>query len=44
VRKLLKSGELLFTEGEPCHDWQIIASGKVRIFKTSANGREQVLA
>ena len=44
VRKLLKSGELLFTEGEPCHGLQIIASGKVRIFKTSANGREQVLA
>jgi len=44
VRKLLKSGELLFSEGEPCHGLHIIASGGVRIFKTSVNGREQVLA
>jgi CRP-like cAMP-binding protein len=44
ARKLLKSGELLFSEGEPCHGLHIIATGKVRIFKSSANGREQVLA
>ncbi len=44
VRKLFKSGELLFSEGEPCHGLHIIADGKVRIFKTSVNGREQVLA
>jgi CRP/FNR family transcriptional regulator len=44
VRKPFKSGELLFSEGEPCHGLHIIASGKVRIFKTSVNGREQVLA
>ena len=44
VRKPLKSGESLFSEGEPCHGLHIIASGKVRIFKTSVNGREQVLA
>lgn len=44
VRKLFSSGELLFSEGEPCNGLQIIARGKVRIFKTSASGREQVLA
>jgi CRP/FNR family transcriptional regulator len=44
VRKRLHSGKLLFTEGEPCHGLQIIAKGKVRIFKTSSGGREQVLA
>jgi CRP/FNR family transcriptional regulator len=44
VRKLLSSGELLFSEGEPCSGLHIIARGKVRIFKTSVNGREQVLA
>lgn len=44
ARKLFKSGELLFSEGEPCHGLHIVASGKVRIFKASANGREQVLA
>ena len=44
VRKLFTSGELLFSEGEPCNGLHIIAQGKVRIFKTSPNGREQVLA
>jgi len=44
VRKLFSAGELLFSEGEPCNGLQIIALGKVRIFKTSMSGREQVLA
>ena len=44
VRKLFSSGELLFSEGEPCSGLHIISGGKVRIFKTSVNGREQVLA
>lgn len=44
VRKLFSAGELLFSEGEPCSGLHIIALGKVRIFKTSVNGREQVLA
>jgi CRP/FNR family transcriptional regulator len=35
---------LLFSEGEPCNGLHIIARGRVRIFKTSVNGREQVLA
>ncbi len=44
VRKLFSTGELLFSEGEPCHGLHIVARGRVRIFKTSMNGREQVLA
>jgi CRP-like cAMP-binding protein len=44
VRKLFGAGELLFSEGEPCNGLHIIARGKVRIFKTSVSGREQVLA
>ncbi|HWA94427.1 MAG TPA: Crp/Fnr family transcriptional regulator [Terracidiphilus sp.] len=44
VRKIFTDGELLFSEGEPCSGLHIIARGKVRIFKTSASGREQVLA
>jgi CRP/FNR family transcriptional regulator len=44
ARKHFAAGELLFSEGEPCAGIQIIARGKVRIFKTSVNGREQVLA
>lgn len=44
VRKSFQAGELLFTEGEPCRGLHIIARGRVRIFKTSVGGREQVLA
>lgn len=44
VRKLYAAGELLFSEGEPCAGLHVIAKGKVRIFKTSVSGREQVLA
>lgn len=44
VRKLFSVGEMIFSEGEPCSGLHIIASGKVRIFKTSVSGREQVLA
>lgn len=43
VRKMFSAGELLFSEGEPCNGLHVIASGKVRIFKSSMNGREQVL-
>ena len=38
------SGELLFSEGEPCTGLYMIASGRVRIFKVSSSGREHVLA
>lgn len=36
-------GELLFSEGEPCAGLYVVISGRVRIFKTSSSGREQVL-
>jgi CRP/FNR family transcriptional regulator len=38
------SGELLFSEGEPCQGLYVVVSGRVRIFKTAPNGREHVLA
>jgi len=44
VRKSYAAGEWLFTEGEPCTGLHIVSSGRVRIFKTSVGGREQVLA
>src|SRR6185437_1298905 len=37
-------GELMFHEGGPCAGLFVIETGNVRIFKTSAGGREQVLA
>jgi CRP/FNR family cyclic AMP-dependent transcriptional regulator len=38
------SGELVFSEGAPCVGLYIVYKGRVRIFKTSPSGREQVLA
>ncbi|MGA8599010.1 MAG: Crp/Fnr family transcriptional regulator [Bryobacteraceae bacterium] len=43
IRRFL-AGELLFSEGEPCSGLYVVAAGRVRIFKTSSGGREQVLA
>lgn len=36
-------GNLLFSAGEPCRGLYIVESGRVRIFRTSPAGREQVL-
>jgi CRP/FNR family transcriptional regulator len=44
VRKRYGHGELLFCEGDLCRGLYIIDAGKLRIFKSSASGREQVLA
>lgn len=44
ARKHYQPGELIFSEGDACSGLHIITEGKVRIFKTSASGREQVLA
>jgi CRP/FNR family transcriptional regulator len=43
VPRTYSKGELLFTEGETCTGLFIVESGRVRIFKSSPNGREQVL-
>jgi len=37
-------GEQLFGEGESCRGLHLIARGRVRIYKSSPSGREQVLA
>lgn len=37
-------GETLFTEGDACSGLFVVVTGRVRIFKTSVNGREQVLS
>ena len=42
-RKRFQKGELLFAEGDPRTDLFLVASGKIRIFKLSSSGREQVL-
>jgi len=37
-------GETLFSEGDQCHGLFVVAAGRIRIFKLSPSGREQVLA
>lgn len=44
VPRRYKPGEILFHEGDACAGLFVIESGNVRIFKSSASGREQVLA
>lgn len=44
VSRKFEPGELMFHEGGPCAGLFVIETGNVRIFKTSAGGREQVLA
>ncbi|MFY9647876.1 MAG: Crp/Fnr family transcriptional regulator [Terriglobales bacterium] len=44
VPRSYSSGESVFGEGEPCSGLYVVESGHVRIFKSSANGREQVLS
>ncbi len=38
------AGELLFAEGDACEGLFVVEKGQVRIFKSSATGREQVLS
>ncbi len=42
--KRFERGALLFSEGDSCTGLFLVASGRIRIFKMSAAGREQVLA
>jgi CRP/FNR family transcriptional regulator len=44
MERKFAGGELIFSEGEPCAGLFVVQTGNVRIFKSSANGREQVLA
>jgi CRP/FNR family transcriptional regulator len=44
VPRRFSTGETVFAEGEPCTGLYVVESGHVRIFKSSAGGREHVLA
>src|SRR5512142_618754 len=44
VERKVGANELLFSEGDPCAGLFVVQSGNVRIFKSAASGREQVLA
>ena len=43
VSRKYSSGETVFSEGESCAGLFVVESGSIRIFKSSAGGREQVL-
>ncbi len=44
VERKTGADELLFSEGDPCEGLYVVQSGNIRIFKSAASGREQVLA
>ena len=44
VERRFDSGEMLFWEGEPCAGIFLLVDGSVKIFKTSAGGREMMLS
>jgi len=44
VPRHFSAGEAVFGEGEPCAGLYVVESGHIRIFKSSAGGREQVLS
>jgi CRP/FNR family transcriptional regulator len=43
VIRSVAEGHVLFTTGEPCRGLYMIESGRVRIYRTNAEGREQTL-
>jgi CRP/FNR family transcriptional regulator, dissimilatory nitrate respiration regulator len=43
VLKRYPKGAAIFFEGEPCIGFYLVVSGRVKIFKTSFDGREQIL-
>ncbi|MCG8473064.1 MAG: Crp/Fnr family transcriptional regulator [Desulfobacterales bacterium] len=43
VRKSYRKGELVFSEGDPGDGFYIVAEGKAKIYKTSPEGKEQIL-
>jgi len=43
ARRRYDAGQMIFVEGEPCAGLFIVESGRVKIFKLSPGGREQIL-
>ena len=42
--KTAERGEIILLEGEPSETLFFVASGAVKVFKTSAEGKEQILS
>ena len=43
VTRTVAAGHVVFTTGEACRGLYVIESGRVRIYRTSPEGKEQVL-
>lgn len=43
IARTYGAGHVLFTTGEPCRGLYVVDTGRVRIYRTSPSGREQVL-
>src|SRR3989338_10296892 len=43
LERSFDKGEVIFLEDEPCQGLYVVKTGRVRIFKSSPEGREQVL-
>jgi CRP/FNR family transcriptional regulator, cyclic AMP receptor protein len=44
LARTYSSGEMVFSEGEACTGLHVVERGHIRIYKSSAGGREQVLS
>ncbi len=44
IRRTYAAGEIIIVEGDPCRVTYFIVKGRVRVFRTSPSGREQVLS
>ena len=43
-RRKYEADEVIFSEGEACQELLIVEMGEVKVFKSAANGREQLIA
>jgi CRP-like cAMP-binding protein len=43
-RRKYEANEMIFSEGEACRELLIVEAGEVKVFKSAANGREQLIA
>lgn len=43
IQRCYDSGQFLMQENDPCHGFFLVISGRVRVYKSSVNGKEKVL-
>ena len=43
VSRAVRRNEILFRKGEPCHGLYVVVEGEVQVYRSSPDGREQVL-